>query len=161
MRPKSAGNFTAQVKHMCCSQPARPFNVAAYGMGCFHDISSVAFSSDAVIDLIPVDVTASLTIAAAAGASHHGPYGPGRARVYHSASAHSYPQHAPGFFDNLNKFWTCNPPPFRLPFTRWAKQISVWGSCCQPPYSNESDPLSTCSAGVKLVRVQLQAAAEP
>jgi hypothetical protein len=90
-------------------------------MGCFHDISSVAFSSDAAVDLIPVDVTASLTIAAAAAASENGPYGPGRARVYHAASAHSYPLLAPDVFAMLNKFWTINPPPFRLPFTRYVR----------------------------------------
>lgn len=87
-------------------------------MGCFHDVNSVAFASDAIPDLIPVDATAALTIAAAAGARAHGPYGEGRARVYHSASAESYPQHATDMFEYLNKFWSSNPPVFSLPFTR-------------------------------------------
>jgi hypothetical protein len=87
-------------------------------MGCFHDISSVAFASDALLDLIPVDTSAALTVAAAAAASAHGPYGEGRARVYHSASAESYPHPAPKAFEKLYHYWTANPPPYALPFRR-------------------------------------------
>jgi hypothetical protein len=87
-------------------------------MGCFHDIHSVAFASDAIPDIIPVDVTAALTIAAAAGAQAHGPYGQGHALVYHSASAESYPQYATKMFETLSKFWSSNPPVISLPFTR-------------------------------------------
>jgi len=87
-------------------------------MGCFHNIHNVAFASDAVLDLIPVDLTAALTTAAAAAASAQGAYAGGRARVYHAASAGSSPYSAPAFFNLLNRFWTLNPPPFRLPFAR-------------------------------------------
>lgn len=95
-----------------------PLAVAAYGMGFFHNISGVAFASDAIVDIIPVDTTSALTIAAAAAAASHGPYAGGHARVYHAASAASYPQRAPGFFEMLRKFWVDNPPPFALPFAR-------------------------------------------
>lgn len=91
---------------------------AAYGVGLFHDIGSVAFASDAILDLIPVDLTAALVIASAAAAAVHGPYAGNRARVYHSASAASYPEGAPSFFKNLNSFWSANPPPFKLPFAK-------------------------------------------
>jgi hypothetical protein len=87
-------------------------------MGFFHDISSVAFASDAIVDIIPVDTTAALVIAAAAAAAAHGPYAGGHARVYHAASAASYPERAPTFFAALHDFFTTNPPPFRLPFTQ-------------------------------------------
>ncbi len=50
----------------CCSFFFDPPPPARYGMGLFPDISTVAYASDAVSDLIPVDVTASLCIAAAA-----------------------------------------------------------------------------------------------
>jgi hypothetical protein len=103
--------------HLLYAQPCQ-LCAAAYATGCFHDIHTVAFASDAIPDLIPVDTTAALTITAAASACAHGPYGEGRARVYHSASAESYPNHAPAFFDKLHRFWTLNPPPFSLPFTR-------------------------------------------
>ena len=91
---------------------------AAYGMGFFHNIGSVAFASDAILDIIPVDVTAALVLAAAAAAAAHGPYGTGRAHVYHAASAASYPEGAPSFFKKLHAFWSANPPPFKLPFTK-------------------------------------------
>jgi hypothetical protein len=87
-------------------------------MGFFHDISSVAFASDAIVDVIPVDTTAYLVVAAAAAASVHGPYGHGHARVYHAASAASYPEGAPSFFKKLHDFWTANPPSFKLPLAR-------------------------------------------
>lgn len=87
-------------------------------MGFFHDINSVAFASDAIVDVIPVDTTAALVVAAAAGATAHGPYHGGRARVYHAASAASYPHRAPSFFKMLHDFWNANPPPFKLPFAK-------------------------------------------
>lgn len=92
---------------------------AAYAMGFFRDLSSVAFASDAIIDLIPVDTTAALVIAAAAAAAAaNGPYTGSSARVYHAASAASYPERAPAFFEKLHDFWTANPPPFKLPGAR-------------------------------------------
>jgi len=87
-------------------------------MGLFHNISSVAFSSDAILDIIPVDTTAALVITAAAAAAAHGPYAGDAARVYHAASAASYPEGAPAFFKELNAFWSANPPPFKLPFAQ-------------------------------------------
>jgi hypothetical protein len=87
-------------------------------MGFFNDIDSVAFASDAIVDIIPVDTTAYLVVAAAAAASAHGPYRHGHARVYHAASAASNPEGAPSFFKKLHDFWTANPPSFKLPFAR-------------------------------------------
>lgn len=107
-----------------------PLAVAAYGMGFFHDISGVAFASDAIVDIIPVDTTSALTIAAAAAAASHGPYAGGHARVYHAASAASYPQRAPGFFEMLRKFWVDNPPPFALPFARQVGFYCCWHWPC-------------------------------
>lgn len=106
-----------------------PYIRAAYGMGCFHDLSMVAFASDAVIDLIPVDTTAALVVAsAAAGLTHatRASSDEGRARVYCAASAHSYPQSAPSLFERANKWWTLNPSPFKLPLARWV----VAGASC-------------------------------
>jgi hypothetical protein len=45
--------------------------------------------------------------------------------VYHAASAASYPQRAPPFFDMLHNFWTHNPPPFQLPLARY----TIHGAC--------------------------------
>lgn len=87
-------------------------------MGFFHDIRSVAFASDAIVDIIPVDTTSALVIGAAAAAVVHGPYHHGHARVYHAASAASYPETAPRFFEEMRAFWVANPPPFKLPFAR-------------------------------------------
>jgi hypothetical protein len=89
-----------------------------YGIGFFHDQSGVAFSSDNILDLIPVDTTAALLIAAASSAAANGPLPSGKARVYHAASAASNPRSIVAHLSLLRDFWVANPPPFCLPFTR-------------------------------------------
>lgn len=93
--------------------------IIGYGIGFFHDQSGVAFSSDNILDLIPVDTTAALLIAAASSAAANGPLPSNQARVYHAASADSHPRGIVAHLSLLRDFWVANPPPFCLPFTRW------------------------------------------
>jgi hypothetical protein len=106
----------AAARHCCRCNP----NPTAYGLGFFHDSSSIGFSSDAVIDIIACDTVAMLLIAAVAGATAHGPWDNGAARVYHACSAESHPESSISFFEYLHTFWSANPPPFKLPGGRWA-----------------------------------------
>jgi len=89
-----------------------------YGAGLFHDMSGVAFASDAVVDLIPVDTVSSLIIVAAAAAAANGPYAGGRAKVFHATSAGTNPVSSPKVFEILHAFYSANDFPGRLPFAR-------------------------------------------
>lgn len=88
----------------------------------FHNIKGVAFASDTVIDLIPMDVVTSLVIAAAASGTSTAAsgYPGGRARVYHAASAESHPVSITTIFEFIQHFYTTNPSPLRLPMARYA-----------------------------------------
>lgn len=91
-----------------------------YAIGFFHHITSVAYGSDYIMDLIPADVVAAvvLTAAAAALVSSSRGGGSGAPAIYHATSAHSHPIHLKLVFDIIRKFWYPNPPPLCLPATR-------------------------------------------
>lgn len=95
---------------------------AAYAAGFFTSTSSFAFGSDHILDLIPCDTVAALVIAAAAAAvaeaDSAGAAAPTAARVYHSASSESYPLTAAYAVNEMEPFWSANPPPLRLPVTK-------------------------------------------
>lgn len=95
-----------------------PTDWSGYGIGFFHAQSGIAFSSDNILDLIPVDTTAALVIAAASCAAANGPLANGKARVFHATSAASHPRGIVEHLSLLRDFWVANPPPFCLPFTR-------------------------------------------
>jgi hypothetical protein len=75
-----------------------------------------------MMDLIPADIVAALVIAAGAyaAAAHCTPAAATVAstKVYHAASAQSHPITLQYICDGVAKFWTDNPPPFVLPFTK-------------------------------------------
>lgn len=99
--------------------PIYALPVAGYAAGFFHSISSMAYASDYLLDLIPCDTVAALVIAAAAAAAAEaGPSAPADAKIYHAASAHSHPLTVGYAVQEAAKFWTVNPPPMRLPFSR-------------------------------------------
>jgi hypothetical protein len=103
------------------------FAAAAYGMGFFQGLSSVAYGSDQVTDLIPCDTVAALVIAAAAAAAADTEQQAATApeissssntTVYHAASSASYPLPIADAFAYMAEYWEANPPPLRLPFTK-------------------------------------------
>ena len=90
---------------------------AAYATGFFANMASFAFASDHLVDLIPCDTVAALVIAAAARA-YSAATAAAAAKVYHAASAVSHPLPVWYGTELMAKFWSANPPAFRLPFTR-------------------------------------------
>lgn len=71
------------------------------------------------MDIIPCDVVASLTIAAAAKSSFvFGTPAAQQVPIYHACSAHCHPLSLGMVFDANSKFWRDNPPPLTLPGTR-------------------------------------------
>lgn len=95
-----------------------------YAVGFFPHITSVAYGSDYIMDLIPADVVAAVLVTAAAAGlvsssrSSSGIGGPQHVAIYHAASADSYPCPLKLVFDVISKFWQVNPPPLALPVTR-------------------------------------------
>lgn len=93
-----------------------------YAVGFFPHITSVAYGSDYIMDLIPADVVAAVVLAGAAAgvvsSSKKGAGGLGAVAIYHAASAHSHTATLKLVFDIIGQFWAKNPPPFRLPGTR-------------------------------------------
>lgn len=119
------------------------FAPAAYAMQYFQGLQSVAYDSDTIVDLIPCDVVAALVIAAAAAAAaatssfslginpacsavngnqfiepQAAAALPGSTTIYHAASSQSYPLRIADVFASLKSYWTVNPPPVRLPFSK-------------------------------------------
>jgi len=89
-------------------------------VGFFQGVFSVAFGSDYIMDIIPCDVVASLTIAAAAkAASVHGSAAANEVPIYHACSGHCHPLPLSNVFDANSKFWQANPPPLTLPGTTY------------------------------------------
>jgi len=76
------------------------------------------------MDLIPADIVAALVIAAGAcaAAAQCTPAAATVAskstKVYHAASAQSHPVTLQYICETVDKFWTANPPPLVLPFTK-------------------------------------------
>jgi hypothetical protein len=71
------------------------------------------------MDLIPCDVVAALTIAAAAkSASVHGTPAAQQVPIYHACSAHCHPVSLSTVFDANRIFWRDNAPPLTLPGTK-------------------------------------------
>jgi hypothetical protein len=113
---------------------------AAYALGFFQGLSSVAYGSDTILDLIPVDTVAAVVItAAAAAAADYGKPGGiscdaqtpavqqqpqqssssnASTTIYHACSSHSHPLTITYAFNKMADFWTANPPPLRLPLTQ-------------------------------------------
>jgi hypothetical protein len=104
---------------------------AAYGMGFFQGLSSVAYGSDQVTDLIPCDTVAALVIAAAAAAAADAEQqeaataeisssssSSNSTTIYHASSSASYPLPIVDAFAYMADYWEANPPPLRLPFTK-------------------------------------------
>uniref|UniRef100_A0A383W7V3 Fatty acyl-CoA reductase n=1 Tax=Tetradesmus obliquus TaxID=3088 RepID=A0A383W7V3_TETOB len=131
-----------------------PGFMMAYGAGFFHSISSMAYASDYLLDLIPCDtvgdsfdlrlpdylldlipcdtVAALINAAAAAGAADAGPAAAPGVTIYHAASAAVYPLHMAKAIGAMAEFWTANPPPLRLPFSTYftyqgKHEPSAWG----------------------------------
>ena len=103
----------------CTGFSGAPGYALGYGAGFFSSIDGVAYASDAFLDLIPVDTVSSLILAAAAAAAAGGAAYPGdAAKVYHAASADSFPLSIVKAYENLHKAWTGNACPARLPFAR-------------------------------------------
>eukprot|EP00878_Enallax_costatus_P007771 GHUV01008134.1.p1 GENE.GHUV01008134.1~~GHUV01008134.1.p1 ORF type:complete len:416 (+),score=108.71 GHUV01008134.1:316-1563(+) len=92
-----------------------------YAVGFFPHITSVAYGSDYIMDLIPADVVAAIVLTAAAAGLVSSSRGGGSKEpaIYHAASAHSHPCHLKLVFDVISKFWYLNPPPLCLPATRY------------------------------------------
>eukprot|EP00878_Enallax_costatus_P001418 GHUV01001568.1.p1 GENE.GHUV01001568.1~~GHUV01001568.1.p1 ORF type:complete len:569 (+),score=137.92 GHUV01001568.1:356-2062(+) len=88
-----------------------------YAAGFFSHITSVAYGSDYIMDLIPADVVAALVLAAAAAGLVSSSSGTPALAIYHAASAESHPCPLKLVFDIMGKFWEKNPPPLRLPLT--------------------------------------------
>lgn len=90
-----------------------------YAAGFFSNVSSMAFASDYIMDLIPCDTVAALVIAsaAAAAAEADSDMAGTAAKLYHAASAESYPLPVWYTVSQMAMFWSANPPPLRLPLT--------------------------------------------
>jgi hypothetical protein len=89
---------------------------AGYAIGYFHGAMAVAYDSDYVMDLIPCDVVAALTLAVAAkAAAVAGTAEADTVPIYHACSAHCNPCPLGTVFDCNKRFWTRNPPPLTLP----------------------------------------------
>jgi hypothetical protein len=102
---------------------------AGYAAGFFPGAFAVAFGSDYHMDIIPCDVVAAVTIAAAAKSSAaHGSTAADEVPIYHACSAHSHPLPLGEVFSCAAKFWTDNPPPLCLPATRWGRCLGE-GEC--------------------------------
>jgi hypothetical protein len=96
-----------------------PSRLAGYAVGFFQGVFSVAFGSDYIMDIIPCDVVAAVTIAAAAKASAVcGTPAAKQVPIYHACSAHCHPLTLGMVFDANSKFWRDNPPPLTLPGTK-------------------------------------------
>lgn len=102
----------------CTGFAGAPGYALCYGAGFYHSISGVAYSSDAFVDLIPVDTVSTLIIAAAAGAAASGPYPADTAKVYHVASSESHPCLVTSAYETMHNFWSSSPCPTKLPFAR-------------------------------------------
>lgn len=92
-----------------------------YAVGFFAHITSVAYGSDYIMDLIPADVVAALVLTTAAAGLVDSSSGQVAARpvaIYHAASAQSHPCPLTLVFNIISKFWELNPPPLVLPATR-------------------------------------------
>jgi hypothetical protein len=88
-------------------------------MGFFQGLSSVAYGSDQVVDLIPCDTVAALIItAAAAGTEQQTAECSSTTTIYHAASSASYPLPIADAFAYMADYWEANPPPLRLPATK-------------------------------------------
>ena len=71
------------------------------------------------MDLIPCDVVAGVTLAAAAKASSlYSSAAAEEVAIYHACSAHVNPVTLGTVFDCNARFWTRNPPPMKLPYTQ-------------------------------------------
>lgn len=108
----------------CTGLSGAPSYTLGYGAGFYHSIEGVAYTSDAWIDLIPVDTVSSLIIAAAAAAAAAAradgtQYPLGRAKVYHATSAASHPFSVVDAYQAMHDFWTANRSPASLPLARW------------------------------------------
>ena len=92
---------------------------AGYAVGFFQGVFSIAYGSDYIMDIIPCDVVASVTIAAAAkAASVRGSPAAAEVPVYHACSGHCHPVSLGMIFDANARFWKANPPPLVLPGTK-------------------------------------------
>lgn len=91
-----------------------------YGQGFLHGVSSVAFSSDTLLDIVPADTVAHLVISAgaAAAATYGSPCADRAAVIFHAAASQSNPLSIKQAFDIMAAFWKSNPPPQTLPATR-------------------------------------------
>eukprot|EP00775_Hariotina_reticulata_P007405 gene7405-7614_t len=95
-----------------------------YAAGFFQGVNSIAYRSDYMMDLIPVDTVAALVIAggAYAAAAHSTPAAVTAARpttIFHAASAQSHPLTLRFVLETSAKFWSANPPPLVLPLTKY------------------------------------------
>jgi hypothetical protein len=113
-----------------CDVSAAAAAAAAYAMGFFQGLSSVAYGSDQILDLIPCDTVAALVIAAAAAAAADtqlslatskagsSSSSSGTTTIYHASSSASHPMPIADGFSYMADYWTANPPPLRLPLTK-------------------------------------------
>jgi hypothetical protein len=93
--------------------------VAGYAVGFFQGVFSIAYGSDYIMDIIPCDVVAAVTIAAAAkAASAHNSPAAQEVPIYHACSGHCHPVLLGSVFDANARFWKPNPPPLVLPGTK-------------------------------------------
>uniref|UniRef100_A0A383WJS7 Fatty acyl-CoA reductase n=1 Tax=Tetradesmus obliquus TaxID=3088 RepID=A0A383WJS7_TETOB len=104
--------------------------IMAYAMGFFQGLGSVAYGSDQRLDLIPCDTVAALVICAAAAATAAAAADTGKAAaaggsgattVYHASSSASHPLPIADGFGYMAEYWAANPPPLRLPLTKYVR----------------------------------------
>lgn len=105
-----------------------------YAVGFFHGPFAVAFGSDYIMDIIPCDIVASVTLAAAAkAASQYGDAAAAaRTPIYHACSAHTHTLPLGIVFDCNSRFWPLNPAPLVLPGTKYVTfetehRATEWG----------------------------------
>jgi hypothetical protein len=93
---------------------------AGFGLGFLQGMSSVAYSSDTLLDIIPADTVAHLIISAgaAAAATYGSPCADRAAVIFHAAASESNPLPIKHAFDIMGAFWRANPPSVTLPATR-------------------------------------------
>eukprot|EP00878_Enallax_costatus_P010866 GHUV01011346.1.p1 GENE.GHUV01011346.1~~GHUV01011346.1.p1 ORF type:complete len:407 (+),score=76.81 GHUV01011346.1:611-1831(+) len=101
--------------------------IMAYAVGLFPGHQSVAWSADLLLDLIPCDVVANLTLAAAAAGLPNSAAGLVDAQpvIYHATSSHTRVLEMYRVYQFMSKFWRANPLPYALPDTRYI-EIPRW-----------------------------------